>query len=85
MSKKKLRAKWLAKLKKHKLYCYLCGELICCESDLTADHIKPKSKGGANADYNLMPAHKHCNELKADMSLQEFQAKRILRVLINQR
>lgn len=74
MSKKKLRAKWLAKLKKHKLYCYLCGELICCESDLTADHIKPKSKGGANADYNLMPAHKHCNELKGDMPLQKYQA-----------
>lgn len=45
------------------LLCYLCGEVI------------PKSKGGATEPWNLFPAHKSCNELKAAVKLAEFREK----------
>lgn len=57
------------------LLCYLCGELILNQRDFSLDHVIPKSKGGATEPWNLFPAHKSCNELKAAMKLAEFREK----------
>ncbi len=45
--------------------CAHCG----CGLDvysMTVDHIFPKSKGGLNDEYNLLPLCEDCNELKSD-------------------
>lgn len=56
--------------------CAYCGIRT---SNLTCDHIIPKSRFSPNADpddkSNLFPACEDCNELKANMSVQEFRIK----------
>ncbi|MBO7696941.1 MAG: HNH endonuclease [Methanobrevibacter sp.] len=42
--------------------CYLCGEPIKKENELTQEHLLPKSKGGTSSPRNLAPAHKVCNQ-----------------------
>jgi len=52
--------------------CALCGEPINPGLwnqhpwQITIDHIVPLSKGGAKGPSNWQPAHRRCNELKAD-------------------
>ncbi|MBO7732894.1 MAG: HNH endonuclease [Methanobrevibacter sp.] len=41
--------------------CYLCKEPITRESELSHDHLLPKSLNGTASQKNLMPAHKICN------------------------
>lgn len=53
-------------------HCAYCGKHIG-KDVMTADHIIPKSKGGGNADANLLPACKPCNLLKGDKTLEEFR------------
>jgi 5-methylcytosine-specific restriction endonuclease McrA len=43
--------------------CAYCGSEYG-DSYLTADHIKPKSRGGGNTWMNLVTACKHCNQKK---------------------
>ena len=40
-------------------------------SELTLDHIVPKSKGGKDSWHNLVCACRECNRKKADLSLEE--------------
>ncbi|MFW0790092.1 HNH endonuclease [Gordonia sp. CPCC 205333] len=51
--------------------CHLCGR----EGATTADHVIPRSKGGADALFNLRPAHRRCNQQRGDMPLNEWFAK----------
>lgn len=44
--------------------CFLCGKKIIHVSDLTVDHILPKSKGGSSTSDNFAPAHERCNRQK---------------------
>ena len=44
--------------------CAICDKKL--GSDITLDHIHPKSKGGENNWRNYQAVHKICNELKAD-------------------
>jgi len=44
--------------------CQLC-KLPCNESDATADHKKPKQRGGGDEMTNLQLAHYWCNEIKS--------------------
>ena len=54
--------------------CYLCGQLMAPQGDITApdvfmqsiDHVIPRSKGGTNRLGNVALAHKGCNNHKAD-------------------
>lgn len=47
--------------------CWLCGLRILSRNTGTADHIIPRSKGGAVYDLrNLGPAHKRCNESRGN-------------------
>ncbi|MBR0148683.1 MAG: HNH endonuclease [Lachnospiraceae bacterium] len=45
--------------------CSKCGKNFR-RSDMDADHIVPKSKGGSNSRYNLQLICKHCNRSKRD-------------------
>jgi HNH endonuclease len=48
--------------------CWYCGR----HAD-TIDHAKPRSRGGKNLDYNLLPACWDCNNDKSDMTVSEFR------------
>lgn len=52
-------------------YCVLCGNHIDEDKDLTKEHVHPKSRGGKGGK-NIMPAHSHCNQEKADMTMEEY-------------
>lgn len=49
--------------------CAYCGAL---PSALTLDHVKPRSKGGHTAAYNLIPACRPCNQAKGDKNVWEW-------------
>jgi HNH endonuclease len=44
--------------------CYLCDEPL--NSDITIDHVVPKSRGGSEDVDNFKLAHFRCNQDKAD-------------------
>lgn len=41
--------------------CYLCKKPITRESEVSQDHLLPKSLGGSSNRNNLVVAHKYCN------------------------
>ena len=47
--------------------CYYCGD--AAES---VDHLIPRSKGGSSAISNLVPACNRCNQMKGNLSYDEF-------------
>ncbi len=53
--------------KRDKHECQYCGS----KSDLTLDHVMPRSKGGKSNWKNLVTACKSCNAKKGDFSLNE--------------
>lgn len=60
-----LRKKRLRLMEERGNRCEYCGRWVR-KGELTLDHIIPKSKGGTNADDNLLLACRTCNEGKAD-------------------
>lgn len=50
--------------------CAYCGQRHR-ESDLTIDHIVPRSKGGLSTWTNCITACRKCNSYKADFSIEE--------------
>jgi 5-methylcytosine-specific restriction endonuclease McrA len=46
--------------------CYWCDEPFTAADPLHVDHLTPVSKGGAEAVWNLVPAHMTCNSSKHD-------------------
>lgn len=53
--------------------CILCGKPFKSMKDMTFDHILPVSKGGLDEISNYGLAHLECNNLKSDMTMEEFQ------------
>lgn len=59
----------LAKIKRHKWGCYICGCDLIHEAnpnyprdnDITLDHLWPHSLGGISEEENLLPACRKCN------------------------
>lgn len=49
--------------------CFFCGEKA--ES---VDHLIPSSRGGSNLVENKVPACHRCNQMKSNMTLEEFAA-----------
>lgn len=49
--------------------CWLCG----LPGSTTADHVIPRSKGGAVYDLaNLGPAHRNCNEARGNRPAESY-------------
>lgn len=48
--------------------CHLCRQ----PGADTADHLRPRSKGGNDDLANRAPAHQGCNSLRGDMDLHEW-------------
>lgn len=64
--------------------CAYCGQHRNIKH-MTVDHIVPLSKGGTNDENNLTCACKICNQIKGDMTLEEFsiQLAEMLNRIIN--
>jgi len=60
------------KLDKYGQWCHYCHRGLHLKN-FTLDHFIPRSKGGANADANLVACCKRCNILKSDFSLEVFR------------
>lgn len=52
--------------------CAYCYDRLNSKN-VTSDHFKARSKGGLDHACNIVPACKPCNNLKADMSANEFK------------
>lgn len=52
--------------------CYICSLPFASMKDITFDHLIPVSKGGTDEIENLRLAHYECNQLKNDMTPEEF-------------
>jgi len=50
--------------------CQYCSEIFDI-SNLTLDHVVPKSRGGINSWYNLVTACRECNQKKGNMLSSE--------------
>lgn len=49
--------------------CYICGEHI--QKNAEIDHVVPASQGGETKIANLKWAHRQCNRMKHDLTLEE--------------
>lgn len=48
--------------------CWYCGQAAD-----NRDHVIPRSKGGSNKHINLVPSCRACNDMKSDLTLEEFR------------
>lgn len=62
------KIKWMRTMYKCHGRCWYCGHYAD-----TIDHAKPRSRGGRNLDYNLLPACWSCNNDKGDMTISEYR------------
>lgn len=60
-------------IKKYNGICYICGLPFKSKKEITIDHYIPFSKGGFDELDNYRIAHLKCNQMKADMTPQEFE------------
>lgn len=49
--------------------CWFCGKPM--GSDMTLEHLVPRSRGGGNDSANLVLAHADCNQKAANLSVSE--------------
>lgn len=52
-------------------FCYYCKRKMP-KSQLTMDHMYPRSTGGPTLTQNLIPSCKKCNSEKSDMTFQQY-------------
>lgn len=73
--KKSLPRRWQRNqlVNQHGAICQICTEPFEKARDITIDHIIPLSKGGEDTFDNYQLAHYDCNQLKADMTPEEFE------------
>ena len=64
-------AKMVVRKAAGKAPCLLCLLPLTLLS-VSADHVVPLSRGGANTPANIWPVHKRCNMAKGDMRSEEF-------------
>lgn len=71
---KSLTRRWQrnALIQKYGAKCYLCDKPFKSMSDITFDHRLPVSRGGIDELNNYGLAHLDCNQLKNDMTIDEF-------------
>jgi 5-methylcytosine-specific restriction endonuclease McrA len=61
-------------------HCWYCNKSIS-KLSMTIDHFYPKSKGGIRSNKNKVPCCSKCNELKMDLTPQEFV--KVIEVLLH--
>lgn len=72
---------WIRPVKRLAIYlrdglsCCYCGEGIEQGAKLTLDHLTPYSKGGNNAETNLVTCCHRCNSARGNRSWTGFAAK----------
>ena len=71
LSKEKRIAKWSRANGK----CWYCGEDVP-KTAFVLDHTEPRSRGGSNAQFNLVVSCWTCDREKGAMNLDEFRAHR---------
>jgi len=59
-------------LEKYGANCYICHLPFESAKDITFDHWQPLSKGGADDIDNYRLVHSKCNNLKDNLTPQEF-------------
>lgn len=71
---KSLRRRWQRNhlINQYGSECYLCKEPFNSAKDITFDHWEPLSKGGKDDLENYRLAHLKCNQLKRDLTPQQF-------------
>lgn len=52
--------------------CIYCNKMIKKRSDLTVDHVLPKSMGGSDNKENLVISCTKCNKDKKDLLLTQY-------------
>lgn len=52
--------------------CYLCGEKITKQNQISQDHLIPKALGGQTIEPNLVCSHKICNSQKGCLTVAQF-------------
>jgi len=67
------KIQWWKTVRKCEGHCWYCGFKPEELTDLTVDHAVPVSRGGENADWNLLPACEYCNRLKDSQTISEFR------------
>ena len=72
-SKNQLKKEWHKQCRKKALFCYLCGQLILKESEISVEHVKPRSMGGKDTQENMQPAHSLCNNIRDTMPIETFR------------
>lgn len=72
-TKNRLKKEWHEQCREKTLLCWLCGQLILKESEISVDHVIPRSKGGTNVETNLQPAHILCNNIRDTMEPDAFR------------
>lgn len=60
-----------ATLARYGTVCHLCDE----DGATSADHVIPRSRGGADTVDNLRPVHIACNQRRGDRTLDEYRAR----------
>jgi hypothetical protein len=66
---------WEGKFFRRGMECYYCRVPLTL-SEATKDHLLPQSRGGSDAISNIEPACIDCNQLKGELTEQEFRAER---------
>lgn len=59
-------------VQKNGAVCSICSKPFKNAHEMTIDHIVPLSKGGTDTLDNYQLAHLECNQLKADMTPEQF-------------
>lgn len=59
-------------INKYSGICYICEKPFKSKKDITIDHYLPISKGGFDELENYRIAHFPCNQMKGDMTPEEF-------------
>jgi 5-methylcytosine-specific restriction endonuclease McrA len=86
MLPRRAMGKWRRRISRHRRWdrkelirrdggaCYLCQRPFETFKDVTIDHLIPRSKGGLDKLENYRLAHAECNQLKADLTPEDFLA-----------
>lgn len=64
---------WERKLESCGWKCFWCSRPLTSHT-ATKDHLQPVSRGGRDTIDNIVPACRHCNSMKGNMTGEEFKA-----------